>query len=325
MQTPTNQNALPLVWVDVEFNDFDHFNKSVQEWTIDFHHLDGKPFYSRLQQIVLPQLQLGHTSFNNHIDQKGKSPANKWTFVIMGEESSMFKFNHQLTKSTSTMVIYAPGHEINAVSRSGFEIYTLSVEKAHLHKIAKRLGFNDIEERLSKIDRVELELDQTNSLRELLQSILSYVSSMDDKTITTQGEALFLELLPTKFLKEIYLHAGCTPKRVFKKRHLLYMEARAYIHTHSHLPITVASIAKKFKLTEKTLRNYFQEELSISPKQYITVLRLQRVRDALKTKHSKRISIEHTARRFGFAHMGYFSASYQEFFGELPSETLLRR
>ncbi len=320
MQTPTNQNMLPLKWVDVEFNNFDHFNKAVQEWEIDFHHLDGKPFHSRIQQIVLPELHIGHTFFNNHIDQKGKSPKNMWAFVIMGKESSMFNFNHQETKSTSTMLIYAPGQEINVVNRSGFEIYILSVEKTHFKKIAAGLGFNDIENKLSKIDRVELEIEQANSLREQLKNILNYVASLDQKMLTTQGRSLFLELLPTKFLKEISLHAGCTPKRVFKKRHLLYMESRAYIHTHAHLLISVASIAKKFELSEKTLRNYFQDEFGISPKQYITTLRLQRVKETLKSKPTA--SIEQIARKQGFNHMGQFANSYKKLFDELPSETL---
>jgi len=32
--------------------------------------------------------------------------------------------------------------------------------------------------------------------------------------------------------------------------------------------------------------------------------------------------IDYTARKFGFQHMGPFSKTYKEYFGELPSETL---
>jgi len=95
-------------------------------------------------------------------------------------------FNHQMTQSTSTMLIYSPGHIINAVSTSGFEVYVLSVERTHLHKIAASLGLTEIEEKLNKIDRVELDEDQANRLREQLQNILTAVSRTEDKVNTVQ-------------------------------------------------------------------------------------------------------------------------------------------
>jgi hypothetical protein len=70
--------------------------------------------------MILPEIQIGHTHFNCHLDQKGAAPKDMWTFVIMGEDASMFKFNHATTQSTSTMVIYSPGQEINAVTYDGF-------------------------------------------------------------------------------------------------------------------------------------------------------------------------------------------------------------
>ncbi len=315
----------PLQWIEFEITDFDHFQEVVYDWELDFHQLDGGSFHSKLEQIILPEIQIGHTHFDCHLDQKGNSPKKMWTFVLMGEDATMFNFNHVKTTSTSTMVIYSPGQKIDAVTAPGFSIYTLSVEQAHFQKVAASLGLEKIEEKLRQIDIIELDLAQTSSLREQLQNVLSHVSSMDEKVMTDQGKALFLELLPTKFLKEIYLHVGCAPKRVFKKKYLLYMEARAYMHTHSHEPITIEDIAKKSDLSERTLRNYFQEELAISPKQYLTTIRLQRVREILKAKDETLTTVEQTARRSGFHHMGQFSQSYKEFFGELPSETLIQR
>jgi AraC-like DNA-binding protein len=321
MYNPENEQIEPLLWIDVEFNDYEQFNEAAKDWHIDFHQLDGDTFHSRVQQVILPKVQIGHTQLDSHLDQKGTSPKDMWSFVILGKESSMFNFNHEMTQSTSTMLIYSPGHIINAVSTSGFEIYVFSVERTHLGKIAASLGLNKIEEKLSKIDRVELHEDQANRLREQLQNILTSVFKMEDKVSTAQEREMFLKLLPTQFFKALLQHMDCAPLKVFKHKHLSYMEARAYMHTNLYQPISIDGIAKKFDILERTLRNHFQEELGISPKQYLNTIRLQRVRNELKNKKEK-VNIEAVARKFGFNHMGQFSKAYKEFFGELPSQTL---
>ena len=312
----------PFLWIDLELNDFDYFSEVVHSWDIDFLQLDGGTFHSELKQMILPEVQIGNTYFDCHLDQKGASPADMWTFVIMGEDSSMFKFNHTETLSTSTMVIYSPGYEINAVSYDGFHIYTFSVAHEHLQKLTKALGMDKIEEKLREIDRVELDLEQADALRTQLKDILDDAASLEHKVISAEGKELLLNFVPVKFLKVIGDHIGCAKNKVIKEKHFLYLEVRAYMHTHLYEPINIEEIARKFNLSERSLRNYFKEELNTSPKQYLTALRLTKIRGELQVLKKEKGLVEKTARKFGFHHMGQFAKAYKDFFGELPSETL---
>ncbi|PHS38925.1 MAG: hypothetical protein COB07_02600 [Sulfurovum sp.] len=321
----TNKNEIqqePFLWIDLEINDFDHFKEVVHSWDIDFLQLDGGTFYSELKQMILPEVQVASTHFDCHLDQKGASPDNMWSFVIMGEDASMFNFNHTMTQSTSTMVIYSPGHEINAMSYEGFHVYILSVTRKHLQKLTQKLGLDEIEEKLSKIDRVELGPPQADALRAQLKDILEDASSLKHKAITQEGKELLLNFVPMKFLKEIGTQIGCSKHKVVKEKHFLYLEVRAYMHTHLEEQISIEHIAKKFKISERTLRNYFKEELHTSPKEYLTALRLTKVRDELRAQKMEKGLVEKTARKFGFNHMGQFAKNYKAYFGELPSETL---
>ena len=312
----------PFIWIDFEINDFDHFKKVVHSWEIDFFQLDGGSFHSELKQMILPKVQVSHTHFDCHLDQKGKSPDDMWSFVIMKEDASMFQFNHTMTQSTSTMVIYTPGNEINAVSFSGFHVYILSVTREHLSHLIQMLGMEKAEEKLSKIDRVELEPEQADDLRNLLKGILNNASSLENKVITQEGKKLILDFVPIKFLKEIGTRIGCSKDKIIKEKHFLYLETRAYMHTHLKDDLNIEALSRKFKLSERTLRTYFQEELGTSPKQYLTVLRLIKTRDELRVSSMGKGSIEKTARKFGFHHMGQFAKNYKNFFGYLPSQTL---
>ena len=313
----------PFIWVDFEISDFEQFEKVVQDWSIDFYQLDGASFHSKLEQMILPQIQIGQTHFDCHIDQKGKSPENMWTFVIMGKNSSMFNFNHEKTKTTSTMVIYSPGQKINAVSHSGFHIYVFSIEQTYFKSITSSLKLDKMEEKLRKIDRIELTFEQASLLRDELKNLLELASSMDEKLITTKEKELFVKLLPIKIFKNIHAHIGCTPKKIFKNKYLSYMDVRAYMHTHLKTTLNIEDISKKFNLSDRTLRNYFKDELNLSPKQYLNIIRLQKIRDIILRQNENFINIEQTARKYGFNHMGQFSANYKEFFGELPSQSLI--
>jgi AraC-like DNA-binding protein len=293
----------PFLWIDFEINNFDHFTEVVHSWDIDFLQLDGGTFYSELKQMILPEVQIGHTHFDCHLDQKGASPADMWTFVIMGEDASMFKFNHATTQSTSTMLIYAPGQEINAVTYDGFHIYTLSIHRSHFQELTQKMGLDMIEEKLSKIDRVELDLEQADALRGQLKDILDDAASLKHKVISQEGKSLLLNFIPMKFLKEIGSQVDCAKDKVVQERDMFFMEARAYMHTHLYEALSIEEIAKKFKLSERTLRNYFKEELNTSPKQYLIALRLTKIRDELKVSEMEKGLVEKTARRFGFHHM----------------------
>jgi hypothetical protein len=46
-------------------------NEALQDWYIDFYQLDTEPFHSKLQQVILPEIQISHTAFASHIDQSG--------------------------------------------------------------------------------------------------------------------------------------------------------------------------------------------------------------------------------------------------------------
>jgi len=60
----------------------------------------------------------------------------------------------------------------------------------------------------------------------------------------------------------------------------------------------------------------------MSPRQYLTVRRLNAVRQCLLEAEPRDVSIASVATRFNFNHPGRFARTYLKLFGELPSATL---
>jgi AraC family ethanolamine operon transcriptional activator len=67
----------------------------------------------------------------------------------------------------------------------------------------------------------------------------------------------------------------------------------------------------------------FRGSLGVGPTAYIRHQRLHGVRRALLTARPGPGVIKGTAMRWGFWHMGHFSKSYRQLFGESPMETLV--
>jgi transcriptional regulator GlxA family with amidase domain len=68
----------------------------------------------------------------------------------------------------------------------------------------------------------------------------------------------------------------------------------------------------------------FRRVFDVSPLTYLRHVRLDRVRDELLESGPQAGAVGDVARRWGFAHLGRFSAAYAERFGEYPKETLRR-
>jgi AraC family ethanolamine operon transcriptional activator len=86
-------------------------------------------------------------------------------------------------------------------------------------------------------------------------------------------------------------------------------------------PPTVAELCAGLGVSRRTLQNCFQLTWGMGPLAWLNTLRLNAVRQRLKTA----TSVTEAATQFGFWHFGHFADDYRALFGELPSSTLRRR
>lgn len=95
-----------------------------------------------------------------------------------------------------------------------------------------------------------------------------------------------------------------------------------YLHEHAHEPISVAEIARAADLSVRGLQVALSRALDVSPTVLLRQIRLDRVHADLAVATPETATVGGVARRWGFSHLGRFSASYHERFGEHPSTTL---
>lgn len=87
-------------------------------------------------------------------------------------------------------------------------------------------------------------------------------------------------------------------------------------------PLDIAEIAREAGVSIRSLQIAFQQFKDMSPLEFLRLLRLRAVRDDIISGTTGTVS--DIARRWGFSHMGRFSALYRQAFGEFPLQSLQR-
>jgi len=97
-----------------------------------------------------------------------------------------------------------------------------------------------------------------------------------------------------------------------------------YIGENADQPLTVSELAAFAGVGSSALFAGFREFRNTSPMAYLKSVRLQRVHEDLNRASASRDTVTKIAMRWGFVHLGHFTAGYKRKFGESPSETLAR-
>jgi AraC-like DNA-binding protein len=95
-----------------------------------------------------------------------------------------------------------------------------------------------------------------------------------------------------------------------------------YMIANAHLPIRTEDVADAVGMSQRSLQAAFRREHDITAIDYLRRVRLDRVQEELRRSDPGRATVAEIAQRWGFAHLGRFSASYTNRFGEYPSTTL---
>ncbi len=161
-----------------------------------------------------------------------------------------------------------------------------------------------------------------NTIHYMAEVLDGPLRELNNPIINTQMEDLLLTqiltLLPNSYQdvlsgRPIPTVVSCHIKR-----------ARDYIHAHADKTVGLSDIVAAAGCGYRRVQRGFMDAYGISPMAYLRRIRLKRIRALLLTGQNE-MTIHDVAKKWGFAHAGRFSQTYRREFGELPSETVLKR
>jgi AraC-like DNA-binding protein len=212
-----------------------------------------------------------------------------------------------------------PDHEY--VFRSAdYDIRLVHLDRAFVHRVAAtRLDIGDHALRFDDRHQPAVEAARRwqTALTGLSRSLrVGGTDSVAWQTAKVTAAEVFLDLFPPR-LDDL-------PGVLGHPRNARLRAAVEYVHDHAAEPVTIGDLSVASGLSVRSVQESFRRVFDVSPLTYLRQVRLDRVRDELLVADPHAGAVGDIARRWGFAHLGRFSASYAERFGEYPKQTLRR-
>lgn len=144
----------------------------------------------------------------------------------------------------------------------------------------------------------------------------------DDALSLRSTEYLFRTIMIALLENVPHRYSGVLERPVIAAVPRQVKRAIDYMAANLSRPLDVDDIAREAGVSVRALQVAFQQFKGMTPLEFLRLLRLQAVREEIAFGAAGTVS--EIARRWGFAHMGRFSALYRHAFGELPLESLHR-
>ncbi len=163
---------------------------------------------------------------------------------------------------------------------------------------------------------------------ERFRSVIRQLDAVVQQVPDTFQSAAAQKAAQQKLVPEICNMLAVAPKlqqpvgRHAMPREQIIRLAMDYVDQHNGEQVSLGQLATAAAVSERTLRDAFQQYFGVSPVRYLNRRTLHQVRRALKAADPLVATVTGIATQFGVWELGRFARDYSSLFGELPSETL---
>lgn len=310
--------------IKASFTDFDQFKQFAVGWELDFKLLSRNNFNAHLNLYSNDTFQLGRTSLGGTIHQNGLAPEGFRTIVFPAGTSVSYNWLHK-DVDAKRLLIFPRDRTLESVSFDNFNVYVISVSEQRLHELIESYGFRGVEQAFSgKEKHLYLHpdfLDQFISHAEMFlqfsNNTHANMTGLDQYRLDSMISKLLFKVL--KYVDRTY---EVSQNDIVRKRDIALKKVLNYIVETPNKNLSIRDLCKTSNVSERTLEYAFLEKFKVSPSQYIKAYRLNMVKNELFKLKGQNVLISDTASKFGFYHMGQFSADFKRHFGINPSNIM---
>jgi len=299
------------------FGDTDELAAGMSDWALDLRQIERGPMTSAISSAETTNGRVTRVQTSRRLHQLGATPADNRSFAILEPSVPSVRWcGHSI--SQSSIMVFPPSGEFEAISPSGFDAYALSFPETALERLASAMRLASVDALVGNTERVVTCAEAT------MRCLRRHVRAVHRAPTPLNAVQLLNEEIPGVLLHALATPAGEHHPEATSSRHLAIAHALELMHDRVDEPLTMPVLAAAAGVSWRTLDYAFRERFGVGPKRYLQALRLHGVRRDLRTAIGPR-AIGSAANRWGFWHMGQFAADYRRLFGELPSDTLGRR
>ncbi|HNP35049.1 MAG TPA: AraC family transcriptional regulator [Woeseiaceae bacterium] len=310
--------------------------QAVQGGSLDHTQLAPGAFRGKLLHVADDAIALDFGSYNLPVLAEGPLPKEAITLGFVLHRSSVAVLNG-IELAPSTMVTYTEGHDLVAALPENCAWVSMQLSRADLCALGWRVpaqGFaargldNKLRMAFNEVLLGELNLLQrSSSAWQNAAKLTANATAVPPAYATAHAIRQFEDFGIAALFATFDAPSRKTRKMDLETRAGSYRLARRvarYMSDQLSQPLRIIEICCANRCSYKELQSAFRRTYGVTPKHYLSVRRLRALRELLL--HDQSITeITDASLQCGLTHFGRTSAAYRKMFGELPSETLLRK
>ncbi|MEW6996288.1 helix-turn-helix domain-containing protein [Colwelliaceae bacterium BS250] len=250
-----------------------------------------------------------------YISQHGKSTDNAFSLYLpSSSKESQQDFITQPVSQEQCFIIPP-----NGSGRWGFTAGNTAQLMAIDITAMKRVMSNDEVEQLTQGARnIRRSMINPNKLQSISTQLCQLINEQDVSSLTEFELAQKLDFITMSIFLSI--DSKESTKLITHKRSssCVFKKAIEYIKGNYYKQITIGDIANDANTTTRTLQYKFNQQMALSPLQFLRLYRLYKFHQTLVNSKT----VESAAYACGFTHMGRVALSYKDIYGMSPSTYL---
>ena len=296
-----------------EFKNYLQMQEGAKNWL--FHtkyRFSSGDFYGYHDGIQLENLQFGHAHQSQGILFQGYAPKDCLTIILAQKLNGQLCIN-DIKVNTNEIIVINDTQDYDFASNDQVKIGVISIEKSFLEKI--------IPDTLSMRNKKYKDID--NILSNAIESEWKYI--LEHQNISHDSKKLHKvqESIVNAIVKVIGEQTPLVHKLTAGEKSAIGI--RLFLLHSLEENISISQLSNLYDISERTFQNSFKALYGMTPKYFIQMLKLNKVHEDLHSYACQDLTISKIAMKWGFTHFGRFSKSYQNVFGELPSQTSKKR
>lgn len=303
----------PSLFSRLRVTDVGELAEAVEPWDLEMAQLTGGDFSADLSLANVGNVLISRESWSQKVLAAGMTPADRLMVGIAGPRHGVI---WRGTEALENDLVWGVGEtEIEFLVRERGLHFALLFPAGMVERV---LGGELRGALRGAAGVVRTDCDRARRLRGLIASAMaaSKSASVDGELDGLAGQLCsnVLDILAGENVSADHLSARKSRQTCFRATRLAEDSAT--------LP-SVLQLAERAGVSLRVLELAFRETLQLSPHQFLTRLRLNRLHATLRRNGVDSTSVTAAMQELGFTELGRTARRYRELFEEKPSETLV--
>ncbi|WP_179402485.1 helix-turn-helix domain-containing protein [Burkholderia guangdongensis] len=292
---------------------------AVNGWEQIYRQITPGRFECTLFQANGPDFQFFREVTNRRVVQAGVSPDGLWSLAVPLNAPMQGTFQGQLVDGYAIMSL-GEHEEFRLYTPESMHYVGVSLPTGTMEELVG-LTVGDDAVRQLRHNVLPIAGERGADLRARLAFFLDAAERNPAGFADPTGTVRFQDEVVSLLLGLLDCAAGGTRDLTHSTYSDIVRRCERLVQEHADRPLTVLDLCTHLRCSRRTLQTSFQRVANVTPVEYLRSIRLNAVRQLLRSTNAGELLIGDAAAHWGFTHLSYFAREYRDLFGELPSQT----